>query len=239
MSTEGYLKSFIKCHLKHAEVLGSRDRSAASEETPREGENEITSRENESKPNTDNNITADADNEPDIETIVLLENSASPAEKILISEEDVNRFIEEYGDTEKSTVLFCAALLWQQMEIHYLGEQSVSNIHKIVEEIGEGHMGLIGPGNGSCTSCLERSFGRNKIFRLHSLPHDVAGRFRKVHNLGPGYLYTVTVKENEMRFIRWWRRVSLGGQVLGMIHAFQHRHDVQTEDCFKLISINM
>ena len=228
MAALTYLKAFIESNKKPPEVGMS---TSMRTEEGKEGENDLS----------EHNAAKSSDNSPqqDCTDTQGLLPSNKQEEQISISEEETRQFMERFGNTEQSAILLCAALLWQKMEHHYLGANNVSQLQRVVEEIGNGHMGLIGPGNGCCTNCLEKSFGRSKIFRLHSLPHDVSGRFRKIHNLGPGYLYMVSVKEEEMRVLRWWRKVSLGGQVLGMIHAFKHRKDVQTADCFELISVQM
>ena len=130
--------------------------------------------------------------------------------------------------------MLCAALLWQEMELKYFGEDKISTIRKIVDEIGEGSLGLIGPGDGYMTQAFEYLWGRNQFFRCHALSHDVAGRFRVKHGLGPGYLYTRAPKDGEWRITKWWRDSPRAGQITGLCHALWHRNDF-----IKMISIDM
>ena len=142
--------------------------------------------------------------------------------------------MEKDSDKTKCGALLCAALLWQEMELHYLGENKITSIHKIVDEIGEGSLGLIGPGDGYLTRVLEYFCGQNQFFRCHALSHDVAGRFRLKHNLGPGYLYAVSPKEGEWGIKQWWRGRPGAGQLTGLCRALWYQNDFM-----KMISINM
>ena len=143
----------------------------------------------------------------------------------------------KYGDDEREAVLEAAAILWQRLEEFFFGPDAVSDIRTIIDDIGEGSMGLIGPGNGMLTKILERLFGRSKTFRVHALPHDVAGRFRAHHRLGPGYLYTVGVKGKEGKVMRYARRVSVCGQVTGLVAAYKRRKEIRDAEQFQLVKI--
>ena len=155
--------------------------------------------------------------------------------KILISEKEVKKYMEKYNDDKMTGgALLCAALLWQEMELKYLGEDKISTIRKIVDEIGEGSLGLIGPDNGTITRLFEHFLGRNPIFRCHALSHDVAGRFLLKHNLGPGYLYTMAPKEGEWGIKKWWRGSPGAGQITGLCNALWNRNNFM-----KMISIEM
>ena len=154
--------------------------------------------------------------------------------KILISEKEVLYHMEKFSDVKKGAALLCAALLWQEMEWHYLGEDKISTVGKIIEDIGDGSLGLIGPDEGPMTRFLEYCWGRNQVFRCHALAHDVAGRFRLMHNIGPGYLYVKRPKENEWWITRKWRGSSLAGQITGLCHAWWNKNDF-----VKMISIQM
>ena len=143
----------------------------------------------------------------------------------------------KYGKEEHDAVLEAAAIIWQRLETHFLGADKVHDIQTIIEDIGEGNMGLIGPGDGLLTKILEKLFGWSKTFRVHALPHDVAGRFRTRHKLGPGYLYTIGVKEQEWKGKRFLRKLPVCGQLTGLLSAFKRRKEVRGGGQFQLIKV--
>ena len=79
-------------------------------------------------------------------------------------EEDVNPFII------KST------LIYQYLQIRYVGQ--IDSV-KIIIDSYQGEIGLIGPGNGRITCCLEALFSRYSFCHAHSIFHDAYDRFYK------------------------------------------------------------
>ena len=52
-----------------------------------------------------------------------------------------------------------------------------------------GEIGLIGPGNGRITCCLEALFSRHSFCHVYSSFHDAYGRFYNRYGYGSGYCY--------------------------------------------------
>lgn len=143
------------------------------------------------------------------------------------------------NDAEKREVLLTAATMWQQLEKHYFGTDEITLIDTIIYDIGQGHMGLLGPADSCLTKFAEKVFGRFTTFRLHALAHDVSGRFRKRHGLGPGYLYTIPYKENECCCVTRMRNWELMGNVCGLLNCFRHRNELAMNESFELIKIHV
>ena len=72
--------------------------------------------------------------------------------------------------------------------------------------------GLIGPGDGSCTACLEMLFSGTEVFRKHAILHDVFGAIYRNFKFGNGYCYGMTGK-----WPWWWMKSSpLLGHISGL-----------------------
>ena len=145
----------------------------------------------------------------------------------------------EDEDDTKRIALETAAIMWQRLEEHYFGVEKVSKITTIINDIGKRYMGLLGPGNGCVTYVAEKMFGRTVTFRLHSLAHDVSGRFWKHHKLGPGYLYSFRYNEGECGCKTYLRGCNFSGHISGLLNTFRHRDELNSVDCFHLISIEV
>ena len=52
-----------------------------------------------------------------------------------------------------------------------------------------GEIGLIGPGNGRITCCLEALFSRHSFCHVYSSFHDAYGQFYNRYGYGSGYCY--------------------------------------------------
>ena len=77
-----------------------------------------------------------------------------------------------YADVDP--VIIKSALIYQYLPVKYVGK---IDIVKSILDSYQGEIGLIGPGNGRITCCLEVLFSRYSFCHAHSIFHDAYGRF--------------------------------------------------------------
>ena len=115
-------------------------------------------------------------------------------------------------------VILKSALVYQYLYITYFNE--FITIDEVIK-LNNGEIGLIGPGDGKTTHCLERIFGWSHICHEHSIMHDALGRFYLKYGLGRGYTY---LHENAPK---WMRGSPLCGQICGLQYWIWHRKDMK------------
>ena len=76
-----------------------------------------------------------------------------------------------------------------------------------------GEIGLIGPGNGRITRCLEALFSLYSFCHVHSSFHDTDGRFYIRYGYGSGYCYLF---HNLPKFSK---KNSLFGNIIGLLFS--------------------
>ena len=74
-------------------------------------------------------------------------------------------------------------------------------------------IGLIGPGNGILTSCLDGIFKRSKVLCTHAILHDAFGRVYLDYKIGPGYCYAL----HNLRIPHYLKTISILRHVTGVI----------------------
>ena len=110
-------------------------------------------------------------------------------------------------DDNVNPVIIKSALIYQYLLVKYTGKKdSVKNIINSYN----GEIGLIGPGNGRITSCLEALFSRYSFCHVHSSFHDAYGRFYNIYGYGSGYCYLF---HNLPKFCK---KNSLFGNIIGL-----------------------
>ena len=119
----------------------------------------------------------------------------------------------DLDDTEGNVnpVIIKLALIYQYLLVKYTGKKdSVKNIINSYN----GESGLIGPGNGNITCCLEALFSRYTFCHDHSSFHDAYGRFYTRYGYGSGYCYSF---HNLPKFCK---KNSLFGNIIGLLFSF-------------------
>ena len=106
---------------------------------------------------------------------------------------EIKKYVDYFYETTKSDfdenvnpVIIKSALIYQYLLLKYIRKKdSVKNIINSYN----GEIGLIGPGNGRITCCLEALFSRCTFCHDHSSFHDAYGRFYTRYGYGSGYCY--------------------------------------------------
>ena len=106
---------------------------------------------------------------------------------------EIKKYIDFFYEKTKSDlddnvkpVIIKSALIYQYLLLKYIRKKdSVKNIINLYN----GEIGLIGPGNGNITCCLEALFSRCTFCHDHSSFHDAYGRFYTRYGYGSGYCY--------------------------------------------------
>ena len=94
----------------------------------------------------------------------------------------------DLDDTEGNVnpVIIKSTLIYQYLLVKYMGKkdsvQNIINSHN-------GETGLIGPGNGRITCCLEALFSRYTFCHVRSSFHDAYSRFYTIYGSDIGYCY--------------------------------------------------
>ena len=77
-------------------------------------------------------------------------------------------------DDNVNPVIIKSALIYQYLQIKYVGKKD--SVKSIMDSY-QGEIGLIGPGTGRITCCLEEVFSRHPFSHEHSIVHDAYCRF--------------------------------------------------------------
>ena len=89
-------------------------------------------------------------------------------------------------DADVNPVIIKSALIYQYLQIKCVGK--IDSVKSIIDSY-QCKIGLIGPGNGRITCCLEALFSRYSFCHAHSIFHDAYGRFYNRCGRGSGYCY--------------------------------------------------
>ena len=89
-------------------------------------------------------------------------------------------------DADVNPVIIKSALIYQYLKMKYVGKKDSV---KIIIDSYQGEIGLIGPGSGRITCCLEALSSRYSFSRAHSIFQDAYGRFYNRYGHGSGYCY--------------------------------------------------
>ena len=89
-------------------------------------------------------------------------------------------------DADVNPAIIKSALIYQYLLVKYVGK--IDSVESIIDSY-QGEIGLIGPGNGRITCCLEALFSRYSFSHVHSIFHDAYGRFYNRYGYGSGYCY--------------------------------------------------
>ena len=131
---------------------------------------------------------------------------------------EIKKYVDYFYEATKShfdenvnPVIIKSALIYQYLLVKYTGKKdSVKNIINSYN----GAIGLIGPGNGRITCCLEALFSRYTFCHDHSSFHDAYGRFYTRYDYGSGYCYLF---HNLPTFCK---KNSLFGNIIGLLFSF-------------------
>ena len=91
-------------------------------------------------------------------------------------------------DDDVNPVIIKSALIYQYLLVKYVGIKE--NVKSIINSY-DGEIGLIGPGNGRITCCLEALFSRYSFCHVHSAFHDAYGRFYNRYGYGFFFFFLV------------------------------------------------
>ena len=78
------------------------------------------------------------------ETVITVSRHSRSASMVVDRRDGEHMENYMYGEDERDAVLKVTAILWQPLEIYFLGETKMNQIPHIIHNIGEGDMGLIG-----------------------------------------------------------------------------------------------
>ena len=129
----------------------------------------------------------------------------------------VDYFIDkavDWFDQEYNVVILKSALAYQYL--YQKNFNQLISVETVLEE-NNGEIGLIGPGNSSCTCILEKLFGRISCCHTHSILHDAYGRFYLKYKQDKGYCYAMKNAPE------WMKRSPLFGHVTGFLFSIIHR----------------
>ena len=124
------------------------------------------------------------------------------------------RYDLEYDDENINPVIIKSALIYQYLLLKYEGRKD--SVKNIINSYG-GEIGLIGPGNGKITCCLEALFSRFTFCHDHSIYHDAYGRFCKRYGHGSGYCYLLR------KLPKILKKNPLFGNIIGLTFSFYRR----------------
>ena len=106
---------------------------------------------------------------------------------------EIKKYIDYFYETTKTDfdenvnpVILKSALIYQYLLLKYMEKED--SVKYIINSYN-GEIGLIGPGNGSITCCLEALFSRCTFCHDHSSFHDAYGPFYTRYGYGSGYCY--------------------------------------------------
>ena len=114
-------------------------------------------------------------------------------------------------DADVDPVVIKSAIIYQYLQIKYVGK--IDSVKSIIDSY-QGEIGLIGPGNGRITCCLEALFSRYSFCHAHSIFHYAYGRFYNRYGYGSGYCYLFHNLPN------FFKKISLFGNIIGLIFSF-------------------
>ena len=80
-------------------------------------------------------------------------------------------------------------------------------------------IGLIGPGDGMITRCLEYCLKDCELFHQHAILHDAWGRYYQKYKKGLGYTYALSSN----RIPEFCRKSPLLGHISGLIFCYRNR----------------
>ena len=106
---------------------------------------------------------------------------------------EIKKYVDYFYNTTKSDfdesvnpVIIESALIYQYLLVKYMGKKD--SVQNIINSYN-GEIGLIEPGNGNITCCLEALFSRYTFCHVHSSFHDAYGRFYTRYGYGSGHCY--------------------------------------------------
>ena len=131
---------------------------------------------------------------------------------------EIKKYIDYFYEATKSDfdenvnpVIIKSALIYQYLLLKYIRKKD--SIKNIINSYN-GEIGLIGPGNGNITCCLEALFSRCTFCHDHSSFHDAYGRFYIRYGYGSGYCYLF---HNLPKF---YKKNPLFGNIIGLLFSF-------------------
>ena len=121
---------------------------------------------------------------------------------------EIKKYVDYFYEKTKSDfdanvnpVIIKSALIYQYLQIKYVGK--IDGVKSIIDSY-QGEIGLIGPGTGRITCCLEALFSRYSFCHAHSSFHDAYGRFYNRSGYNSGYCYLFHNLPNFIKkFIVW------------------------------------
>ena len=104
-----------------------------------------------------------------------------------------------------------SSLIYQYLQIRYVGK--IDSVKSMIDSY-QREIGLIGPGNGRITCCLEALFYQYSFCHANSIFQDAYGRFYNRYGHGSGYCYLFHNLPNIIE------KDSLFGNITGLAFSF-------------------
>ena len=131
---------------------------------------------------------------------------------------EIKKYVDYFYEATKSDldddvnpIIIKSALIYQYLLLKY--RRKKDSVKNIINSYN-GEIGLIGPGNGNITCCLEALFSRCTFCHDHSSFHDAYGRFYTRYGYGSGYCYLFHNLPN------FCKKNPLFGNIIGLLFSF-------------------
>ena len=106
---------------------------------------------------------------------------------------EIKKYVDYFYEKAKSDyekdvdpVIIKSALIYQYLQIKYVAK--IDSVESIMDSC-QGEIGLIGPGNGRITCCLEALLSQYSFYNTDGIFHDAYGRFYNRYGYGSGSCY--------------------------------------------------